>query len=174
MQVSPSAITAAAYVFDVEQTDGEPLPEPSEAAGDPGAKTASLKTAILGRGIALESADDLGGALGTSSGGCIRLLNGLSPCTPQLLCLALLRRVDDGMILVFCAQLSWVSSARPTFQSSQLSHKRRPSCRAAATKLDNSRVNGMRTALTVVALVSDSGGSRDFGRKDRDPKGLTS
>src|SRR6185503_3530833 len=26
----------AAYVFDVEQTDGEPLPEPSEATGDPG------------------------------------------------------------------------------------------------------------------------------------------
>jgi N-terminal domain of anti-restriction factor ArdC len=69
----------AAYVFDVEQTDGEPLPEPSEASGDPGAKTASLKTAILRQGIALESVDDLGGALGTSSGGLIRLLNGLSP-----------------------------------------------------------------------------------------------
>ncbi len=69
----------AAYVFDVEQTDGEPLPEPGEASGDPGAKTASLKAAILAQGIALESVDDLGGALGTSSGGRIRLLNGLSP-----------------------------------------------------------------------------------------------
>jgi len=69
----------AAYVFDVEQTDGEPLPEPSEASGNPGAKTASLKSAILEQGIALESVDDLGGALGTSSGGRIRLLNGLSP-----------------------------------------------------------------------------------------------
>ena len=38
-----------------------------------------LKTAILEQGIALEYADELGGALGTSSGGCIRLLNGLSP-----------------------------------------------------------------------------------------------
>ena len=38
-----------------------------------------LKTAILGQGIALESVDDLGGALGTSSGGRIQLLNGLSP-----------------------------------------------------------------------------------------------
>ena len=71
----------AAYVFDVEQTDGEPLPEPGEASGDPGAKTAALKNAILERGIALESVDDLDGALGTSSGGCIRLLNGLSPAT---------------------------------------------------------------------------------------------
>ena len=38
-----------------------------------------LKTAILEQGIALEYTDDLGGALGTSSGGRIRLLNGLSP-----------------------------------------------------------------------------------------------
>jgi len=67
--------------FDVEQTDGEPLPEPGEASGDPGAKTAALKAAILERGITLESVDDLDGALGTSSGGCIRLLNGLSPAT---------------------------------------------------------------------------------------------
>jgi hypothetical protein len=69
----------AAYVFDVEQTDGEPLPTPVEASGDPGAKTALLKTAILEQGIALEYADELGGALGTSSGGRIRVLNGLSP-----------------------------------------------------------------------------------------------
>lgn len=71
----------AAYVFDVEQTDGEPLPAPSEALGDPGATTALLKAAILGEGIVLESADDLGGAVGTSSGGRIQLLNGLSPAT---------------------------------------------------------------------------------------------
>ena len=69
----------AAYVFDVDQTDGEPLPTPIEASGDPGARTALLKTAILEQGIALEYVDELGGALGTSSGGCIRLLNGLSP-----------------------------------------------------------------------------------------------
>jgi hypothetical protein len=50
-----------------------------EASGDPGAKTALLKTAILKQGIAIEYADELDGALGTSSGGCIRLLNGLSP-----------------------------------------------------------------------------------------------
>src|SRR5206468_6415961 len=59
----------AAYVFDIAQTDGEPLPEPNEAAGDPGVRAAALKTAIIEHGIALESVDDLGGALGTSSGG---------------------------------------------------------------------------------------------------------
>jgi len=69
----------AAYVFDVDQTDGEPLPTPVEASGDPGVKTTALKTAILGQGIAIESVDDLDGALGTSSSGGIRLLNGLSP-----------------------------------------------------------------------------------------------
>ena len=55
------------------------MPEPGEAAGDPGVKTAALKAAILEHGITLESVDDLDGALGTSSGGCIRLLNSLSP-----------------------------------------------------------------------------------------------
>src|SRR5258708_36581730 len=35
----------AAYVFDVEQTDGEALPEPGEASGDPGVKTTVLKAA---------------------------------------------------------------------------------------------------------------------------------
>jgi len=71
----------AAYVFDVEQTDGEPLAEPGEATGDPGTRTASLREAIVERGITLECVDDLGGALGTSSGGCIRILKGLSPAT---------------------------------------------------------------------------------------------
>ena len=35
--------------------------------------------AIVEHGIALESTDDLDGALGTSSGGRICILNGLSP-----------------------------------------------------------------------------------------------
>ncbi len=69
----------AAYVFDVEQTDGEPLPAPCEAAGDPGVKTAVLKALIIEQGIVLKSVDDLGGALGTSSGGRIQVLTGLSP-----------------------------------------------------------------------------------------------
>jgi hypothetical protein len=69
----------AAYVFDLEQTDGEPLPAPGEASGDPGIRTAALKAVIVEQGIAIASVDDLGGALGTSSGGRIQLLEGLSP-----------------------------------------------------------------------------------------------
>jgi hypothetical protein len=50
-----------------------------EVSGDPGVETTSLKAAILGQGIALESVDDLGGALGASRGGRIQLLTCLSP-----------------------------------------------------------------------------------------------
>lgn len=67
----------AAYVFDVSQTDGEPLPEPSQPAGEPGPALDQLRAAIAGRGIALEYAEALGGALGLSSGGQIRVLSGL-------------------------------------------------------------------------------------------------
>jgi N-terminal domain of anti-restriction factor ArdC/IrrE N-terminal-like domain len=89
----------AAYVFDLAQTDGEPLPEAARASGDPGSKIA-LRAAILQRGIAIESADDLNGALGTSSGGRIQILNGLSPAE-ELVVLAheyaheLLHHADD-------------------------------------------------------------------------------
>jgi len=69
----------AAYVFDVAQTDGEPLPAPAAVSGDPGATFELLTAAICKRGITIERADDLGGALGTSHGGAIRLLNGLPP-----------------------------------------------------------------------------------------------
>jgi hypothetical protein len=70
-----------AYVFDVEQTDGSPLPQAAEATGDPGEHTAALKSAIAAHGILLEYADDLGGALGLSCGGRIRILTGLSPAS---------------------------------------------------------------------------------------------
>jgi N-terminal domain of anti-restriction factor ArdC len=71
----------AAYVFDVQQTDGAPLPEASEPGGDPGAKTASLRSAINSSSISIEYADDLGGALGLSCGGQIRVLSGLEPAS---------------------------------------------------------------------------------------------
>lgn len=71
----------AAYVFDVEQTDGDPLPEPAEASGDPGARTACLRAAIISQGIAVEYVEQLGGALGTSSGGRIQVVSGLQPAS---------------------------------------------------------------------------------------------
>jgi antirestriction protein ArdC len=67
-----------AYVFDVDQTDGAPLPQTAEFAGDPGEHTAALKEAIAAHSISIEYADDLGAALGLSCGGRIRVLKGLS------------------------------------------------------------------------------------------------
>jgi len=71
----------AAYVFDVAQTDGEPLPEPADAGGDPGATTDRLKGAMASHGIAVDYVQELGGALGTSSGGRIQVLTGLQPAS---------------------------------------------------------------------------------------------
>jgi hypothetical protein len=57
------------------------LPEAAQAAGDPGARTHALEAAITEHGITVEHVDDLDGAHGTSSGGRIRILNGLAPAT---------------------------------------------------------------------------------------------
>ena len=69
----------AAYVFDVSQTDGEPLPDLAQPGGDPGLALRRLHAAIAHRGIALDYHDTLGGALGLSCGGAIRVVRGLAP-----------------------------------------------------------------------------------------------
>lgn len=68
----------AVYVFDVSQTDGEPLPELATVQGDPAAHTQRLKAFVAEKGISLEYAADLEGADGRSHGGRIQLLAGLS------------------------------------------------------------------------------------------------
>src|SRR5690606_16196303 len=45
------------YVFDVSQTDGEPLPEPARVNGDPRHHTDRLKTLVAERGITLDHID---------------------------------------------------------------------------------------------------------------------
>lgn len=69
----------AAYVFDVSQTDGDPLPCPAEASGDPRDYTERLKAFIASQGIVLEYSDELGNAEGASSGGKIRIRPELNP-----------------------------------------------------------------------------------------------
>jgi antirestriction protein ArdC len=71
----------AVHVFDIAQTDGQPLAEIAEASGDPGDRTTTLRSAIIERGISIEYVDDLAGALGTSAGGRIQILNGQSPAS---------------------------------------------------------------------------------------------
>jgi hypothetical protein len=90
----------AAYVFDIEQTDGAPLPGNVEPAGDPGGRTATLKAAIGSSNIVIEYADNLDGALGVSCGGTIKALNGLEPAAEFMVLVheyahELLHRGDD-------------------------------------------------------------------------------
>lgn len=66
------------YVFDVAQTEGEPLPEAPEwrdTEKDPVLENA-LHSMACSRGISVEITEDLGGAQGCSSGGKILLLPG--------------------------------------------------------------------------------------------------
>ena len=67
------------YVFDVSQTDGQPLPEPSRTTGDPEHHLTKLKELIASRGIKLDSDDLPPGADGVSRGGRISIRPGLEP-----------------------------------------------------------------------------------------------
>lgn len=69
----------AVYVFDISQTDGEPLPVLHRVGGNPNGHAERLKSLIIAKGITLEYADDLNGADGSSHGGTITVRQGLPP-----------------------------------------------------------------------------------------------
>jgi antirestriction protein ArdC len=69
----------SAHVFDVSQTDGEPLPEFASVKGDPQDYTEHLKQFVATQQIALEYDARIAPAKGLSSGGKIALLPDLSP-----------------------------------------------------------------------------------------------
>ena len=69
----------AAHVFDVSQTDGEPLPEFATVQGDPQEYADRLKQFIACQHIALEYDGKIAPAKGMSSGGKITLLPDLPP-----------------------------------------------------------------------------------------------
>ncbi|RIK66073.1 MAG: DUF1738 domain-containing protein [Planctomycetota bacterium] len=69
----------AVYVFDVSQTDGQPLPELHRVGGNPNGHTDRLKQFIAQRGIVLEYSSDIGTADGLSKGGTIVLRTDLPP-----------------------------------------------------------------------------------------------
>jgi antirestriction protein ArdC len=68
-----------AYVFDVEQTEGRPLPAFARTEGDPKDFGDKLKAIVAARGIRLEYDSAIAPADGVSSGGVITLRPGLSP-----------------------------------------------------------------------------------------------
>lgn len=65
------------HVFDVSQTDGEPIPEFADLGGDPGEKLHRVENLIRAKGIAFEFVASLGGALGVSEGGAIKVVESL-------------------------------------------------------------------------------------------------
>lgn len=67
------------HVFDVSQTEGEPLPEHARVNGDPAGFTDRLKNFASETGIVVEYSHDLGPAQGCSRGGRILLRDDLSP-----------------------------------------------------------------------------------------------
>ena len=69
----------AAYVFDISQTDGQPLPEIGSVNGEPREYRERLSKFVADQRIALEYSEDIAPARGTSSGGKITLLPGQSP-----------------------------------------------------------------------------------------------
>ena len=69
----------AAHIFDLSQTDGDPLPEFATTKGDPQDFLDRLKEFIASKGIALEYSDDIAPAKGMSSGGKITILPSLEP-----------------------------------------------------------------------------------------------
>ena len=78
-QVVQSFITV--YVFDVTQTDGEPIPEFATVSGEVGDYLSRLRQHVSDSGIRLGYTANLGGALGISHGNAITILSGLDPAT---------------------------------------------------------------------------------------------
>jgi hypothetical protein len=69
----------AVYVFDLSDTDGEPLPELGNAQGDPAGYTERLKDFVMQRSIQVEYSDSIYPAQGQCSPGKITLLPGQCP-----------------------------------------------------------------------------------------------
>lgn len=68
-----------AYVFDVSQTEGKPLPEFAKTTGDPKDYAEKLKALVAKQGIELTYDKSIAPAQGVSAGGKIRLQPDLSP-----------------------------------------------------------------------------------------------
>jgi len=70
----------AVHVFDIAQTEGEPLPEPATVTGNPSEYSDRLKAFAISRNIRFEYAETpMLGALGVSKGGTIVIKENLEP-----------------------------------------------------------------------------------------------
>jgi N-terminal domain of anti-restriction factor ArdC len=64
------------YVWDVSQTEGEPLPEPVKVTGDAGVYLDRLRDYIISQGVTLEYNESIAPAQGQAFGTTIRILPG--------------------------------------------------------------------------------------------------
>lgn len=92
------------HVFDIAQTDGEPLPEPVRVAGDPMVYAGRLQAYVAACGITFDRSDVPFGADGVSTGGRIAVRPGLTPAeefavTVHELAHELLHRGEDRKTL---------------------------------------------------------------------------
>lgn len=78
-QTKPILRFRGVHVFDVSQTDGHELPEPSRVSGDPAHHLAAIKELVQAKGITLDNDDLPIGADGVSRGGRISIRAGLEP-----------------------------------------------------------------------------------------------
>src|SRR5260370_12065522 len=69
----------AVYVFDVSQTEGEPLPDFAKVKRDPAEHTHRLKELVAKQGMHLVYDNTLRPTLGMSRGGTTKLAHGLTP-----------------------------------------------------------------------------------------------
>jgi antirestriction protein ArdC len=67
-----------AHVFDISQTEGDDLPQLHQVNGDPGPWVERLEQVIADASITVEESDGMGGSLGRSEGGVIRVATGLT------------------------------------------------------------------------------------------------
>ena len=68
-----------AFVFDVEQTEGKPLPQFAKTTGDPREFAEKLKALVAKQGISVEYDKSIAPAQGVSYGRRIRLIPGMQP-----------------------------------------------------------------------------------------------
>lgn len=68
-----------AYVFDVSQTEGKPLPEFAKTTGDVKDYAEKLKASVASHGITVEYNASIAPAQGLSTGGRIQLMPGMAP-----------------------------------------------------------------------------------------------
>lgn len=66
------------HVFDIAQTDGQPLPNLTTVSGDPGQHLARIRDLYVEKGIDLQYVERLFGAKGQSEGGKVTILKGMS------------------------------------------------------------------------------------------------